>query len=315
MSCNVVTVAVGNPYYKQLTKNLYYSFLKWNELNGITFQIITDDLPAFDDLKKEPKVSLSYINDGTLEGFTSKFSLNDYANGEKNLFIDCDCLIYKDLTKVFKLFENTNFGAIGTMQNEGDFFCDIYQITSKFKIDHLPVFVGSVYYFQKNIITKNVFDKAVELKQSYDQLGFKRLRGKENEEPLFATAMSLLGEKPIFNTKIKADAMFYKTISANVLKGTNKLILEEKNINNIYANGDESNIAIIHFNDAYSDKWLYKLEAFRLKNKTSYSLPHEVFGLLTIKLPEQFKNTVKKLIRPIFNKLFGYRKIKETKRI
>lgn len=315
-SQSIITVAVGNNYYYQLARNLIYSFLYHNANNKIIFNLVTDSPDAFLCFNELERVVISCLELKNEEkSFTAKFHLIEHALSGENLFIDCDCLVYRDLTPVFTELSPFNFTAIGTLQSEGSFFCDIPDIVAKFKIKNLPVFVGSVYYFKNNEITKQIFKQAAALKASYDEIGFIRLRGKENEEPLFALSMALNNEIPYEgNLNIKADAMFFREIEANVLKGTNSFELTDKKRAAIYRNTEDGNCFIVHYNASFSDHWLYHFESYRLARRNTYSATTELYGLLKYKLPTKSVETLKNFIRPTFRAIFGYRKIKKTER-
>ena len=315
---SIIIVSVGKDYYHQLTRNLINSFLI-HDTSEIKINVLTDRTTFFKEFITNHQVVLQNIDVNKEDkSFTAKFYMYDKAIAEENIFIDCDCLIYQDLSDVFKIFKDKNFSAIGSMQQEGDFFCDISKIISKFNIESLPVFVGSIYYFKKNDIAKSVFEKAIELKKQYDELGFIRLRNKENEEPLIATAMALHGEKCVSTSQIKADAMFYEQIKSNVVRGTNKVIIsqdKQSKAKHLYSNTTGKNIPIIHFNDTFSDSWIYKLESFRLSNHATYGVFTNLLGNLAFRVPSQIKDILKNSFRPLFRKIVGTRKIKQSNRI
>jgi hypothetical protein len=313
---SVITIAVGNEYYYELTRNLVRSFLIHNSNNRIKFNLVTDNVNAFNCFKEIDRVLINAIDIANDEkSFTAKFYLLNYALEGENLFIDCDCLVYKDLTPVFNELTNNNFTALGTLQTQGDFFCDISKVIKTHKVSSLPVFVGSVYFFKKNEITKKLFEQAFSFKEKYDELGFIRLRGKENEEPLLALAMALNGELPYSgDLNIKADAMFYSAIDANVIKGTNSFQLLDKHKAFIYNNSNSSNAYIVHYNASYSDGWLYQLEQVRLKNIENYSLVKSISAIIKYEYYGKLSLFIKNTFRPTFRLIFGKRKIKPTVR-
>jgi hypothetical protein len=317
MSINrsVITIAVGRPYYLKLAENLLNSFLIWNGGNDIHFLLITDNTRFFDKYKGNSKVTIQQINlSETDKSFTSKFKLFEQAIATDNLFIDCDCLIYKDISFVFDAFKGRSFSTIGNDIVGGEFFCDVKKTLDHFKITAMPKFVGSVYYFKKDDKAQHIFETASELKNRYDELGFVRLRDKENEEPLFAVAMQLENESLINNPgAIKADLMYYKSIVSDVLAGkafVSKPILEITGGEKI---PDDGFPAILHFNGSYSESYHYKIEAFRLNHQNLIALNLAAF--IKIKLPYIIKAGLKNSFRPVYHFLLGYRKIEKSKRI
>jgi hypothetical protein len=313
----VITIAVGNSYYHRLAENLLLSFLLWNKFNDIGFLLITDCPEFYSKFYGKLKINIKEIKISQHEkSFTSKFRLFEQALADENLFVDCDCLIYKSLDFVFDSFRESNFSVIGNQIINGHFFCDVTEIISKFGIKALPKFVGSIYYFKKNDKVYQIFNKAEELKHQYDNLGFLRLRNKENEEPLFALAMSLKNEFPIKNNgKIKADAMFYKKIRSNIATGYTILTcpLYEEAKQEVIPN--LATPAIIHFNDKFTESAVYKADALRLSHPGHSRILLEIFILVRYFLPDRSINFIKNLIRPVYHFIFGVRKIKKSKRI
>jgi hypothetical protein len=311
---NVVTVAVGNSYYYYLAKNLLRSFLKYNDLKIISFQILTDNISEFSEFNNINGICIINMSDLSKEekSFTSKFRLSNYINAPYNLFIDCDCIIYKPLTPVFEKFANHSFSVIGEKKIDGEFFGDIKKIIGQFNLSYLPHFVGSVYYYTNSDICKKIFSKAEELKKIYDEIGLVRLRGKENEEPLLAIAMALYKQEPVIEDgSIKADCMHFKKCDTNILTGKLKLIPKSSYVhNNIHFDP-----AIIHFNDSYSEKYSYLSDAYRLKHSCYGPLIKEIFVLFAYKIPQISIKTLKVILRPIYHLIAGPSAIKTNKRI
>lgn len=317
MSYCVTTIAVGNRYYYNLAENLLRSFLLWNSHNDIEFLLLTDNSNHFAAYKHLPSIRINVIdlaeND---KSFTSKFLLYKHAIAFENLFIDCDCLIYKDLTTIFEEFKSYSFSAIGNSITRGDFFCNVKSTLSKFNLNALPKFVGSVYYFKKDTIAEKIFNCAADLKANYDSLGFVRLRNKENEEPLFAVAMALNNEHLLNNNGfVKADLMYYKIIHANILAG---LAITKDPIRDI-TGGENIPVtakpAILHFNGAATDMPLYRSEVFRLNHLKANKNIISLKAWMYYQLPYSLKQLIKNMFRPIYHIVFGSRSIKQNQRL
>ncbi|RZL44267.1 MAG: hypothetical protein EOP00_20460 [Pedobacter sp.] len=311
----VVTIAVGKNYYLNLAKNLLCSFLKWNKNNEIYFLLVTDNRLFFSEFFNINKVEIKNIavNDDD-RSFTSKFLLFDHIDAQENLFIDCDCIIYGDLTPTFNQFKLQDFSAIGTKIVKGSFFCDVEKMITKLNLNYLPKFVGSIYYFKNNDTAKAIFALAKKLKSQYDELGFIRLRGKENEEPLFACAMSSFKQQPIADDGlIKADAMFFDQFNCNVLAG--KAELRNKNLaDNGHNTPKISNPVIVHYNDRYTEMPDYLAEQFRLQTRLPKSASN-IIVQFRYRLPSFLTTTFKDVFRSFYHQLLGPSKIKEIKRM
>ncbi|RZK58194.1 MAG: hypothetical protein EOO87_00890 [Pedobacter sp.] len=311
----VVTIAVGKSYYLNLAKNLIRSFLKWNSSNNIYFLLVTDDRNYFSEFFNNEKIEIKkiHVNDDD-RSFTSKFLLFDHVDAEENLFIDCDCIIYGDLTQTFEHFKLQDFSAIGTNIVQGSFFCDVEHIIAKLNLSYIPKFVGSVYYFKNNETAKAIFELAKKLKSKYDELGFIRLRGKENEEPLFASAMASFNQQLISDDGlIKADAMFFDQFNCNVLTG--KAELRSKNLaGNGHSTPKISYPVIVHYNDRYTEMPDYLAEQFRLETH----LPNFAINVIVkirYMLPSFLTTTFKNAFRSFYHQLLGPSKIKDIKRM
>lgn len=304
----VVTVAVGEEYYLSLAKNLLLSFLRWNADSEIHFQLLTDNSGYYSEFKDFEKVHVQQIDvNESDKSFTAKFHLIDFIIAKENLFLDCDCIVYKPLTSVFEKFAGCEFSVIGTTEIEGEFFGNIASIIKRFHITSLPQFVGSLYYYKAGEISKLIFEKARALKEIYDQIGLVRLRNKENEEPLIAIAMALNNQKPLKDDgSVKADYMFFKTVKTNVLNGQTALVRPDSPI--------ISDPAIIHFNDRYSESIAYLSDAFRLKHPGQKLFP-ELYVLLVYNIPDKFSVFAKQIFRPLYHKLFGVSELKKIKRL
>ncbi|MES2446450.1 MAG: hypothetical protein V4546_04675 [Bacteroidota bacterium] len=311
----VVTIAVGNDYYLKLAKNLLLSFLKWNEKNDINFILVTDNRNFYSSFFNEKKVEIKHIDiEEQDRSFTSKFLLFEHVNAKENLFIDCDCIIYNDLTSVFKKFQDQDFSVIGENIKQGSFFCDAEQIINKLNLNYLPKFVGSVYYFKNNAITKSIFEMAKNLKSNYDELGFIRLRGKENEEPLFAAAMAAFNQHPIIDDgTIKADAMFYNKFRCNVITGL-AVFSKTKQVTASYYSPNISTPVIVHYNDRYSEMADYLADEYRLTTKLPNHLTNIIVQLKYL-IPFAIFTKFKGLFRPVYHKILGPSKIKKIKRV
>ncbi len=314
----VVTIAVGKTYYLKLAENLLRSFIRWNNNNDIQFLLITDNISFYNKYADNKRISFSKIDLSDEEkSFTSKLKLFDFVSADENLFIDCDCLVYKDISFVFDAFKGKHFSTIGTAITKGEFFCDVPTTIKYFGIAKMPKLVGSIYFFKKDEVAKHVFEKALELKSSYDELGFVRLRNKENEEPLLAVAMELNNESIVENDgTIKADLMYYQKIKSNVLTGSTLVFDRNLNIDTGGENIEErSSPAILHFNGEFSESYQYLAEEYRINYNSNNVTLVNLLAFFKIELGAILIKNFKNLFRPIYLAILGHRKVGKSKRI
>lgn len=311
----LITIAVGKPYYLKLAENLLLSFMRWNSDNDIHFLLLTDNPGFFERYQQPGKVSIQMLALAEADkSFTSKFMLLEHAIANENLFVDCDCLVYRDLGFVFDAFAGKSFSTIGTPVTSGEFFCDVEKTLQQFGISVLPQFVGCVYYFRQDEASQAVFATAIQLKARYDEAGFIRLRNQENEEPLFAVAMAIHGQTVIPDTgAIKADTMFFENLASDVLSGVAEVSEPIRTITGNHQVPDHAAPAILHFNGPYAGEYLYRSEAYRLQYPGSTPMAR-LSSNLKFLWPGQLNKTTRKVFRPIYRFFFGYREVRQDER-
>jgi hypothetical protein len=319
---SVLTIATSKKIYVDMACNLAMSFLLWNDKSSIKFFLVTDS-PQFIPQKLKQKINIIQIAEGEAgKGFSSKLSIDRFSQSNQTLFIDADCLVYGNLNPVFDSFKGHQVSVIGDNRYNGKNvgFCkDIEEVMANTGIQYFPLLCGSIYYFLKGEITTRIFNHARSLLGSYSDIGLVELRNKENEEPLMAIAMSKFDQNPIKDTGlIKADRMFYEFLHTNVLSGKAKL-WNDKNIPvPEYSTLILSRPLIVHFNASHTESFEYQSEVIRLRNFFLLNWSRNTtnfYVYLTVIIPGKVIIMVKKTFRPLFNVLFGYRKITESKRI
>jgi hypothetical protein len=321
MKRNIITIAVGKKLYIDMAVNLYHSFINWNSLNDIEFHIVTDN-PQLITTFGSHKLNIIAINPGELgTGFSSKLHLDKLAPEGQTLFIDSDCLIFGDLNFVFNRFKGRAVSVIGTYINKGDWFGDIAHICNQFNIPNLPKFNGGIYYLEKGETANKVYELARSLEKKYDEIGFKRLRGKPNDEVLMALALALNKQEPILeDATIMSDPQAcpgkYKI---DLIKGFTELI------NPLKPNAKHQewypfhiiNPVIFHFLGYYTNYYPYQREVKRLNYhlKSELSVRREIQIYIQIELVNKLSVFFKDLLRPIYHLFFGFRKIKTSDRV
>lgn len=318
MTKSVLTIATGKKYFIDLACNLIRSFLLWNEQTDIAFWLVTDRKELVPP-KLAKKINTLEIQENQYgKGFETKLYLDRFAQTDQTLFIDADCLIYGDLTNVFDIFKGRFVSAIGDHIIEGDFFCDVTKMINQLELSYMPRFVGGVYYLEKSPITEKVFDFARSLKPRYDELGFIRLRGVENEEPLIALGMAKYNQKVVpEDGSIKADRMFFKYCRTNILSGKAIFWNEDTYPEKVYFKIKQANPLIGHFNASFAENYEYSSENHRLKLR-SLGLPTVLSNLYTdifILFPGKLQAIFKEALRPVYRIFFGFRSVKKSKRI
>jgi len=302
--------------------NLAMSFLLWNHDSAIQFFLVTD---RPDYIPHQLKKEINVIEKTPAElnkGFSSKLQISDFLQTKQTLFIDADCLIYGDLNRVFDLFEGRSLSVIGYNRTDGidTGFCkNIQSVMTRTGIDYFPMLCGSIYYIEKNDTSYQAFKYANQLLSSYDDIGLIRLRDRENEEPLIAIAMAKYHQQPINDPGfVKGDRMYYDHLKSNILNGSARLWSDKEPPVPIYSTLMDAEPLIVHYNASYSESFEYKSEVARIRKvylKKWSKILAGAYANIVHMLPGKLIKNTKNLLRPLYNTLFGYRKVQPSERM
>lgn len=123
-----------------------------------------------------------------------KLLLNQYSPFEETLFIDADCLVYKDLFPVFELLSVQSFSNVGQEIADGEWYMDVKPVIKKLGLNSIPQINGGIYYFKKDETAHKIFKDAYDIAGQYTEIGLKPFSdGGINEEPVYALAMAKNG--------------------------------------------------------------------------------------------------------------------------
>lgn len=189
-----VTLAVGDEKYYKMAANLLKSY-KYNTTKSVPFAIIADRTNKYTRLFDKTillrEAECSYMD---------KLTMLNNPPFEENIFIDADCLVYKDINKYWDYFPEgggvTCFGkALPLTSHEGWFeIGDIGEY--KEKIDFIPQMHGGIIFFKKDELTKCIISTALSIAKDYKRYRFKYFENPA-DEPILALSMAINGSKPI----------------------------------------------------------------------------------------------------------------------
>jgi hypothetical protein len=317
----VLTIATGKKLYLDMAATLARSFFLWHANSSIKFQLVTDlvaDIPA--DISN--RIEIIPVRKGEIgEGFSPKLHLDKLARSGQTLFIDSDCLIYRNLDTVFRQFEGHSFSVVGNYIKEGEWFGNIAAICEHFKVPELPKFNGGVYYLEKGAMVGKLYEKAREIEQYYDEAGFIRLRNRPNDEVVLSTAMALFGQTPIPDDgSIMAEFVnFQSGIKSALSDGVAELYnMPGHKYYQAHWPLQSARPAIVHFLGQHNRTMPYMKEARLLKYLAVNRFPMplaRVAVFFQISLPYQILSAFKNSFRPAYHMLFGPRRIKKSERI
>ena len=317
----IITIATGKKLYLELALNLARSFFYWHTDSDICFQLVTD-LEEYIPANIKSKLQLTSVKPGELGlGFTPKLYLDQLANEGQTLFIDSDCLIFGDLSRIFDAFKGHQVSVLGNYIKDGEWFGDIQKVCSKFNVPHLPKFNGGIYYIEKGAIANKVYSAARDIEKQYDEIGFVRLRNRPNDEVIMALAMQMENQTVLIDdgTVMSDPQACPGDYQLDIIKGETLMInppLPDSKHRDWYP-FEEVSPVIVHFLGYYTAKYPYRREVYRLKKAINHKLNwfSELKGLTTIEYPERLISFLKDTFRASYHKVFGLRKIKKSDRI
>jgi hypothetical protein len=215
---------------------------------------------------------------------------------------------------VFDALRGYPVGVVGRRISEGEWFGDISRITSKLGIDGMPRFNGGIYYLERGQMCTDVYNTARKLRSDYDELGFVRLRGSENDEVLMSSALALHGvpslveDGTIMHTVMEAPG----GVEIDTLSGKAILHNPKDHPNHFsWMPLERMEPAIVHFLGADPSDHPYRTEIRKLKlvarGRRAWVARSEAW--LTSALPWLIARAARNGLRPVYHAVFGVRSV------
>jgi len=313
----ILTVATGNPVYIQLAVNLARSFKWWHTNSDIQFLIVTDQADLFpSDLEDISLIEIKPSEFG--EGFSTKIHLDLLTPAQKTLFVDADCLCFGSLEPMFNRFSGHSVSVVGKQIQNGEWFGDISAILSQFSLSEMPRFNGGLYYIEKGKTATKVYETARALENKYDSIGFRRLRGRSNDEVLMSLAMAIHDQKPVLEDGTIMNSTLACPGGVNVDVITGYVKLQNPKSHKLYNSWypEEMSPVLVHFLSSETKNLPYVSEAEKMRLIMSEKYPIALAKLqsyLNMVLPMMVFENMKYIFRPMYRKIFGVRAIKASR--
>lgn len=190
MTKGFITVATGNEIYYKMAVNLLHSY-KYCSSSPLPFAIIADEhnefTKEFDDVCIFNEAKCNYLD---------KLEMYEYLPYDINIFIDADCLVYRDINRLFDIFENADdfscFGRVLPLDDKtGWFEYENLNADLQNQIDYVVGLHGGIYYMRKTPKCKKVLDDAKAFSLNYADYKFKGKFETPGDEPLVALSMTV----------------------------------------------------------------------------------------------------------------------------
>jgi hypothetical protein len=300
----ILTIAFGKQHYIDMAINLGRS-LKLNAPN-IECAIVTDSQSI--ELKKLYDIIIP-LKPNFGKNVEQKLHIDKYTPFEETLFIDSDCLVFRNLEFAFDLFKGSKAIAIGTeffFPNDTCAFANVKEVTQNLGIEKIPRFNGGVYYVSKSSIQQKILVKARSFISNYKTLGFYSFREQgPADELLIAAAIELLGHGNISDSGLlmRTPIGIIGNLGVDVFKGYSKFNKSGHNVEP----------AIVHFAGSFMNLPEYQREIRKLDiyfksvflKEIKVILYHKYFNLYqTVRIKRQYLwSKTPRLLRLVYHGL------------
>ena len=256
-----VTVATGKDWYYVLANNLLASY-RYHSPNPLPFAIICDRhnkwTEDFDQV---------IVMDNPACSFVDKLRVIDLSPFDETIFIDADCLAYKDLNGLWDIFKGSpDFGLLGDTHPEEMWWTRDDLGVFKDKIHDNLTCQGGIYYVRNNGNDIKAFsDTCSFIKERYADFKFKLFPRIVSDEQIVTLACSVHGFTPVRPWRgVIAYYPLIKDLDLDIRTGT--LVCEFSDYPGIIYKDSY----IVHFGTkATIKKWVYSREVFMFRKRPS----------------------------------------------
>ena len=188
-----VTIAVGQERYYRMARTLLRSY-RQNCDDPMPFALIADReneyTAEFDDV---------VILDDPTCSWMDKLRLLDCCPYDENLFIDADCLIYRDINFLWQLYRDADdfscFGKALPLEDPSGWFTS--QASAFYPIQFCTHLHGMLYFIRKSDTLDRMQRLCSDIIANYQSIVFKGFNDQLADEPVYALAMAVLGLRPV----------------------------------------------------------------------------------------------------------------------
>ena len=259
MSTGVITMAYGPPRYLRMAKGMVRSLRLHRPEMQVA--IVSDRNPRallrwFDTvIPLEPQFG---------PGLAHKLNLDRYTPFEETLFVDCDFLFFRDPQLLWEEYRQVpGFALMGYYLAPGEEHYAINDLPSymaELGLSRMLMTNTGVLYFDRSARAQEVFDTTRAIAARAGALGVEsHPAGFYNDEPMFASAVELLGQPFISTTERPTFTLAHLgtegMLDINVWKKRSRYI----------AGGREFEPILIHFNLGSQESRVYDRELRRLE--------------------------------------------------
>lgn len=276
MKKGFITVATGKEQYYILARNLLRSYRDNCQTKRFSFAIIADAeneyTKEFDDVIILKNASKSWMD---------KIEILKVCPYDENIFIDADCLIYRDINFFWDLFKGADdfscFGEVLPLDSKEGWFTK--DAANSYQIHFITHLHGIIYFVRRGSKIDEMYRLCQKIIDDYHHITFKAFNDILADEPIFALAMSIINFRPIERKReYYCFVPFAKWIRTNYIS--------RKVVFNNPKDGTVSNGCIVHWGHGNTNLAKYKSDSAKLNfcysNNTSFY--YKLIGFILFKL-------------------------------
>ena len=219
MTRGFVTVATGREEYYKMASNLLASY-KYHTAKPMRWAILCDEeneyTRQFDDV---------VLLQGVTRSLWDKLHLLESVPYDESIFIEADCLAYRDLNGLWDVFRDASYysylGDILPMDSQVGWFNPSHLGEFSDSVDHQVIMQGGIYYFRKGPELDAFAATCRHIHEHFSDYHFRL----NTEESVYALSSAFYGLKPAKNW---ADVFCFfpesEIIEMDILKGKLKYI-------------------------------------------------------------------------------------------
>jgi hypothetical protein len=254
LDSGVLTIATGAAEYKEMARSLALSLKRFSP--NLTLAVVTDD-----DTLRDCFDVIVPVDWTRGKGVLQKMYLDLYTPFRCTLFIDCDCLVFRDISYIFDIFSG-GYSIVPTdvyeLSSRHPRDIDFRKMQSKISQPWIYGFNGGAYYIERDTDSQKIFERGRDIAKVFREYGIPDFRdGEPNDEYLLATAMAELKAPviPCWHQLLQIPLGLEGKFDIDVALGKANFEIYGKN----------SRPAIVHFCGYFREWPEYKRECLKLK--------------------------------------------------
>ncbi len=252
-----VTIATGDSWYYRIARNLLRSY-RYYAAEPLPFTLICDRENRYTE-----EFDRVIILDQYKRSYLDKLCLPDHIPYDETIFVDADCLAYRNLNDFFAAFSDaSDFSAFGR-QYPADYEHAWFRRadTGEYAqcIGSIPDFIGGVYYLRKTDGQKRFSETVKHILDHYHDFRFRQFT-EPADEPVYALAMSVHGYETIGERSLPVCFYPHHTFfESDITEG--RVRYQSR-----YENRDEirENAYLVHWGSGITHMQVYLVEEYRL---------------------------------------------------